>query len=714
MRFRAQTSLLLLALLFLVGACARGKDPGAPTAPDPVPSRPVNIPTAGTLQPGHNLLGYWEITIDSESGTWQIVPARLADIHLNVLSWLEYVPCTNCLKILNFEKLPNKDLQFDVELTHPFIAPNLTGFDVRGIAMFGGDFQFPALGLTASSNMEDNPELLNPDGHTTLYNPSTEGNGYQGYLKGKMAPSFAAPNAKLNAYKVYYSDPNRRYFLAGANLTSPTPYLIRSPLKVFTFGYAVDASWAKPTTPVNVPGSFPLAANSIEAYQISTGLSNSLASNEGATATLTIDVYDWQGVTTVGAVHVEAPLFYDGLIEATPQPGGPATKRFTCELVNQYGFVPQGSYPICIRVLDTESITTPGALIDNIAYRIVQVPVIINHAPTCAAEVSNDEPEVGEEITFTDISTDPEGPGDLKESWWDFYGTGDWVSGFVVKHTYDQPGVYPVNHRIVDNSGASDELDSPLLIDAGLFITLQEDYENKVPGTGYHYQSLDHTYDSGAVINVDDLDGPWDFTTAGLLLGSNWRRIIDDTDPEVAGFVDEFNENTTHFVKFENMFDPFFPVLYQAEYHHFASNKLYIYGFYDPYLIGASPFGPPDTDENLTIPFPLTVDTDYSFDIVKPSFVLNYSLKAIGEGDVTVPYGGGTTYHCLLLRYRFTVSAPEPVNGGTLDFAFVSDSGLVVANVAAVNDPPQYNWNPSSNTIYSSGNAMFQALDSIE
>jgi hypothetical protein len=279
----------------------------------------------------------------------------------------------------------------------------------------------------------------------------------------------------------------------------------------------------------------------------------------------------------------------------------------------------------------------------------------------------------------------------------------------VVTHSWPAIGVYQINHKVKDKAGAESSLSEPLSIDVGLFITLAEDQVAKTIGTVYNYISEDLSYASGGVINVEDLDGPWDFTTIGLSTLTNSVEIIGDTDPEVAGFVGDFNSNTTHFLKSSNIYDPFFSVLYQAEYHYFPAETLYVYGFHDPFAIGSSPFDPP-----IIIPFPLTTATDYTYDVNNPGFVLTYQVKALGEGDVKVPYNSGTTYHCLLLRYKFNVSADEPIlNGGTLNFAFVTDSGVVVANVIAVNDPPIYTWNTSTNKINSTGMSLFQALNTI-
>lgn len=711
MSFKAITFSLVTVLFFLLNGCSGGaQNPTNPDLPD------LSTPLAlSTIQDSsHQLLGYWEVTVDPEAATWEAVPVRVAGIHLNILKFLEEAPCTNCFQITSIEKLPNTDLDLIITITHPFNSSmvNLTVFDMRGILMFYGTEEFPELGIAASkSNTSGDSELINADGYTTLYNPLTEGNGVFGYLKGKMTGLLPNPTATLNAYKIYYTNANRLYFSAGSS--DGANYILRIPdLSEFTFGYAVDCSWDIPTEPINVPDSFPDTANCWEAYHIETSLDHGLATADNHTAILTIDVYDWQGAASIETLQVEGPHFWTGLIAGTKVTGGPGDQRFEVELINEINFVTPGDYPILVRVLDTTS--QPGALLDNTAWMLVDVPVYMNHVPVCSAIVSNPEPDPGETITFTDTSTDPEGPGDIVESWWDWDNNGTWdESGFEVEHTFSETKIEFINHMVKDSAGAEDTLGEPIELDIGLFITLSEDKDHKQPGTSYQFEALDANYDSGNVIDVDDPDGPWDFTTIGLNTQQNWRLIIDDGDPEVAGFVDDFNDATSHFVKLDNMFDPLFNYIYQAEYHHDASDTLYIYGFYEPDIIGSSAFGPPDTPNSLGIPYPLTIDTNYEFVINNPPFYLDYTVEAIGEGDVTVPYNSGTTYNCLLVRYRFSVVASPPLNGGYLNFAFINDDGLVVANVTAINTPPTYNWNTSTNLIYTNADVMFQALHDI-
>jgi len=711
MRYRALYSLFLVAFALILVSCAQGGELDFPVTPDPNQGAINHEFSSESLAPGHNLLGYWTIRIDPDVGILEGIPVRATDLHLNVLSWLENGPCTDCLKLENFSVQPGGDFQMDIKLVHPFAQPNLTGFDVRGIAMFTGSLAFPSFNVTVPDELGGDPILVNADGHTKLYNPSTIGNGFQGYTRGRMAPAFPVPDASLNGFRTYYSDPDRRFFNAGDTLTSQ--FVIRPPVGRLTFGYAVDASWDIPTKPVTVPDSFPDTANSLEAYLVEASVDRPLTAFAGSTAVLTIDVYDWQGESTIRNVHVEAPYFFSGMTTAIEGTGGPGTLRFTASLENELGTATEGEYPVLIRVLDTES--HAGALIDNIAWKIINVPLTDNSPPVCSAEVDNLDPEPLEDVTFTDTSTDPDGLSDLVESWWDWNNDGTWdEQGFEVTHSFETEGIHRVNHRVIDSEEAEDELDELIEMDVGLLVSLEEDLNSKAIDIGYSYQSLDANYDSGSLINVDDTDGPWDFTTIGLAESANRVDIFDDTDPEVSGFVNNFNDETEHFVRYQDLFDPFFLLLYQAEYHNFNDDKLYVYGFHDPYVIGSSPFGPPDTDEYLAIPYPLDSDTDYAFNINESSFRLNYSVKTIGEGDVTVPFNSGSTIHCLLVRYRFTVTALDPVNGATLNFAFVADNGQVVANVIAVNDPPLYNWNTTTNKIISTGNALFQALELVD
>ncbi len=299
----------------LVCGCARTASPVSP--------QPCAIREPSTAASSRYLWGLYQIVIDPQHWKAEVAPDRQGQIHWNTLKWLEQAPCTNCLKIVKIEPSGNGTVLIDIEIKHPFENPNLTGFDVRGIAMFTGSHVFPISALNMPDRTLGDGELVNADGFTTLYNATTQGSGpdgMQGYFKGKLATE-TPPNALLNGFKRFVSDDpanTRNAFYTGDTVT--VTYEIDMPDGPFVFGYAVDASWAPPINkPVIDPISdFPSSANCPEPWKISVSdapIDGGLTSS-GGQAKLTIDVYDWQGKEEMYPVLVECPELFDGEVQA--------------------------------------------------------------------------------------------------------------------------------------------------------------------------------------------------------------------------------------------------------------------------------------------------------------------------------------------------------------------------------------------------------------
>jgi len=205
----------------------------------------------------HYLCSFYDVLVDPEEMKLELIPLRETGMHWNVLKFLEQGPCTTCVKLTGMVPSGNGTVLVDVIVKHPFSNPNFTGFDVRGIVMFNGSRYFPGAELNSSDRSLGDGELVNADGYTTLYNPDTLGSGpggLQGYLKGKFA-SATYPNAHLNGYKRHISPGaanTRNAFYAGDSILET--YGIAMPSGPFIFGYAVDASWARPVSkPVDDP-----------------------------------------------------------------------------------------------------------------------------------------------------------------------------------------------------------------------------------------------------------------------------------------------------------------------------------------------------------------------------------------------------------------------------------------------------------------------------
>jgi len=365
---------IVIALLTII-SCSRGDKNQAPVTPDLNSEELVQTNTgAGVDNSGHRLWGYYLFYVNPAHNKVTMVPLREAANHWNVLKFLEKGPCYDCVKVTGITPTDHNTTEFDVEIRHPFASKNLTGFDVRGIAMFRGNLVFPQAGLIMPDRDAGDGELYNPDGYTSLYNLTTAGSGpggLQGYLKGKFA-SLTAPNATLNGYKRYIypgAANTRNAFYAGATLVSTFDLVM--PGTYFIFGYAIDASWAPPTVnPVVDPMTdFPPEANCPEPWKINVvvepvpGLTD-----QGGEVTLKIDVYDRQGSDSHQAPTVECPALFDGIKVADFIDESADYSHWEVKIGNEKK-VGSGIHRFLVKVVDDEALTAP-AWLDLTAYQV--------------------------------------------------------------------------------------------------------------------------------------------------------------------------------------------------------------------------------------------------------------------------------------------------------------------------------------------------------
>jgi hypothetical protein len=373
MRNKAGFGLVVLALLAVL-SCSKAS---APLEPPVIPqAQQTDVQAQST---SHQLWFYALLYIDPATMQIEVIPSRVVMDHWNVLKWLEKGPCTNCVSIINAQKLLNNNSLITVKITHPFDSLNLTGFDVRGIAMFKGTKTFPVSGLITSSVLKNEGEVVNADGYTFLYNSTTLGdgpNGLQGYLKGNMAVGL--PNSTLNGFRTFITDDGwnlRNYFLGGTSITND--YEIHMPPLPFFLGYAVDASWVSPTVKpvVNANTDFPPEANCPEPYKVvvSEDPANNTLTDQGGSTTLIIDVYDHQGKDSYKTPTAECPELFTGALPASWVEDGVDYNRWTIDIPNT-NLAASGKYSVLIAVEDNENDTAPDYL-DLTAYWITTVLV---------------------------------------------------------------------------------------------------------------------------------------------------------------------------------------------------------------------------------------------------------------------------------------------------------------------------------------------------
>ncbi|MFH1676303.1 MAG: hypothetical protein ABIC40_04685 [bacterium] len=400
-------AMLTAASLFLSG-CGRD-DNNPPTVPGNVPkdSAITSGVESSNQEGGHYLWGYYLIKINPIDFTSEIFPVRQITMHVNILKFLEQDPCTNCFKISGITPGPGGTLNIDISIKHPFATPLLTGFDVRGIAIFNGSRIFPASGLRMSDSSLGDGELLNAEGYTTLYNPSTIDHGpLEGYLKGKYA-TLTTPNATLNGFKRFVSDDpanTRNAFYAGDEITAT--FQVKMP-KPFIFGYAIDASWAPPNNkPVTDPMTdFGPEANCPEPWKIEVGNLGPGLTDNGGTTILQINVYDRGGKESHSAPVVECPELFDGSIACEFENENPDYSVWRATISNDK-LAAIGNYRCLVSVEDNENDPVGKPWTDLTAYLPVNVPVLTDGNLLWAKKAGSPQEDYGYGITaLSDDST---------------------------------------------------------------------------------------------------------------------------------------------------------------------------------------------------------------------------------------------------------------------------------------------------------------------
>ncbi len=466
---------VLLAILLSVTlcACSGSNSPAAPPVNgdnDIASALTGNLHESDSQEAGHYLWAYYHVFVDQQANEVKIVPVREITGHWNVLLWLEQGPCTDCFNLVNLIPSGTGTLLADIQIIHPFTQKNLTGFDVRGIAMFDASLVFPVSGLTYSDRILGDGELVNADGYTTLYNYTTAGagpNGLEGYIKGNLA-TVQPPNALLNGYKRHItndSENTRNAFYSGDAVT--VTYEIDMPDGPFVFGYAVDACWVMATNkPVKDPmNDFPPEANCPEPWQLSVSDAGPGLTDQGDSTKVIVDVYDWSGKNSHSSPMLECPEVFAGTLSAGWTEDGVGYSRYQVSVVNEE-LAPVGEYTCLIGVEDNENSTAPEWL-DLTAYQMLSLQVVEheNLLPVAKAGAEPNPQLVGAEVHFFDDgSYDPDGGDIVLYEWdWDNDGVFD-EGGAEAYHSWDVPGVYFVQLRVTDDEATTDELDEPLTV----------------------------------------------------------------------------------------------------------------------------------------------------------------------------------------------------------------------------------------------------------
>ena len=470
----------VLLLAVLISGCGGGDNPSSPDLQQDENFNPNqnfnftdNVGSAASTDTHHYLLTYNHIYIDAtdpDDIKLEIVPARVSEIHVNILILLEDGPCFNCFKVVDFNMPEFRRIDVDIEITHPFLDPTFTCFDARGIMMFTGSTEFWSSGKKISDPEEGDGCLLNPDGYTSLYNPETEFTApgpLFGYYKGNLS-SMYPPDATVNAYKRHISDDpanTRNAFYAGDSVVNTYELYLGD--WIMALGYAVDVSWAMPiSTPVDDPMTdFGLDANSAEPWKIvvSEDPPGGGLDQDGGETKIIIDVYDWQGSASHTEPVLEAPYFMDGIQDTVWVLNTDDYSRYETIVTPFYSPPPGGFYPCLIAVEDNENDPVNQPWLDQTAYMVYEIRV--EGPPIAIAESESKMQTMGTPLHFYDNGSFDADGGDIVLFEWDWDNDAVYdESGSDAYHTWEIEGTYQVQFRVTDDEGNTGELYAPLEI----------------------------------------------------------------------------------------------------------------------------------------------------------------------------------------------------------------------------------------------------------
>lgn len=522
---KAGTTVLILALALLLPiSCSKSNV-------NPV-SENITAPqvTQTTRPDSTNMWGLWNIFLNPDTNSAEIVPLRTADFTMNMVKYLQppEVPDNQIEVFIDTQtKWYSGYVVVDVTLHHPF--PNhdfATGFDVRGVLMGNGS-NTSSFDPTVKYSGANDLVVYNPDGYSRWFNASefTSYNTLFGFTELNSGTQSSNWTATINPYKLFcdgidatgnpgfyfgeswWENP-RAYFYPKSTLKRR--YIMQFPVvddnPVYEFQFACVANWAMPSPnpPVNIPEDFPANANASEAFAARVLDSSDMyyvdESTNGGDLVLLVTAFDHQGDTNpngvageIGAVHVESP---DGIINGGHKSYTGADLEQILISNNEFSATyaikisditlsGNGWYPFLVAI---ESVSPDNYFSGDDQY-VYPADAKLTAYFMGTAKVdsfwTSKFPEAWAEI----VGFGPFGPGDpieldasgsfdpdggLIENYeWDLNNDGvygDTYDSGTDSHpviSFDSEGTYPVNLRVTDDEGDTAVMDYPLDIFVG-------------------------------------------------------------------------------------------------------------------------------------------------------------------------------------------------------------------------------------------------------
>lgn len=345
--------IFVVFLLLLSATIAFGcsDSPTAPRTSEPS----LHLSQIKTIEPGHTVLGFYEVTIDPVSSTASAIPQRITNWHLNALKFLEPQPGKSLISFSNIA-VTGHQVDLDVTLAHPFPGlPYYVGFDVKGIVIGKGDMVDATDPSRVWAGGPKGLRVLNADGWTRWWNPNEFPNNGTIFSYVDGVRGFPASSGKYNAtlcgYKVFASaldkgDPITKLLafpVSGHPLGRATfrssgvgtrSYKLVFPTAAiggpeFKFNYAIDACHGFPPgyvpgNYIKIPDDFPPDANQLEPFILDVNITTNTLyllpqGCSGGKLELKIRVSDWQALLAgtpvskqIKQIEITSPTLFVG------------------------------------------------------------------------------------------------------------------------------------------------------------------------------------------------------------------------------------------------------------------------------------------------------------------------------------------------------------------------------------------------------------------
>ncbi|MCD6216737.1 hypothetical protein J7L05_02615 [bacterium] len=480
---KPQHYLTVLMLLLIFAGCSGGRDnPVMP--PDgsqndfssqdefvPQDASDVIISASSRDTCAYKAFGIYHVIINPATLTGEIIPTRKAEaigdtFDADLTQFLTVSPCPNCLQINGIQFVEPDMVVVGFAVRHPFddivARPDLHGFDIRGIVIANGNYNFPNTMVEQSDG-----QTLKARANTTLVmNP----HGYTHHFDGLAADEnyFYPPldyNANINPYRRYFVDASTDAFdphaPVGHNVmgTGAEPetqdYIFKltgnNPLD---FVFVVDCAYGHSATYQNRPNPYYFLPeyNRKEAWKVDVTLldnpgtfaDNMRAGDTGSELQIQVEVCDWQaglisdpdypntdnldGISAesdVASVTAEVSNV-SALVEVTSPDSGSGTDAdpyvYTLTLTNQAGIAAGTYYGIVAVRDDLQGEQGPMGIPENPNGFPYEGPEITDYttymvfstrvsgAPPSIDNIGHGTaPHAGQSTTVTSTVTEPDG-----------------------------------------------------------------------------------------------------------------------------------------------------------------------------------------------------------------------------------------------------------------------------------------------------------------